>query len=469
MQQEHMELPKKPWLEILEQCKIGPSPSPPTPFSLPLTYFDLSFFLSPPTQRILFYSLPPHELLHFYSILQTLKHSLSHALSHFLPLAGNLVWPPQSPEPFICYNPGDSLSLTIAKTHADFHHLSSNHARKAKESHFLVPDLPTSDTIAPVMSLQITLFPKCGFSIGIITNHVVSDAKTSTMFLKSWASICSTLNNTNNKNPPTLPSELTPCFDRTPATDPNGLHTLYVKSFAIFVPNPKLLGLTPKEVISDDVVYATFELTRIDIEKLRRRVVATSSSTPRRLSTFMLAFSLVSTCIVKAQRTEPESKIGLIFLVDWRARMDVLGWLNYFGNGVNGYGLFVEARELEGENGMAMISNKISDALAEIEKNMKENKGVEMLDEISERWKKAMPIDKFVLVAGSPRLGVYDIDFGWGRSKKVELASISPNGVFSMAESRNGDGGVELGISLPSEAVDKFCSLFSETMKGYVD
>ncbi|KAG7010981.1 Phenolic glucoside malonyltransferase 1, partial [Cucurbita argyrosperma subsp. argyrosperma] len=61
-----------------------------------------------------------------------------------------------------------------------------------------------------------------------------------------------------------------------------------------------------------------------------------------------------------------------------------------------------------------------------------------MLDEISERWKKAMPIDKFVLVAGSPRLGVYDIDFGWGRSKKVELASISPNGVFSMAESRNG-------------------------------
>ncbi|KAG7010983.1 BAHD acyltransferase, partial [Cucurbita argyrosperma subsp. argyrosperma] len=60
------------------------------------------------------------------------KHSLSHALSTFLPLAGNLLWPPQSPEPFICYNPGDSLSLTIAKTHADFHHLSSNSCPEGK-------------------------------------------------------------------------------------------------------------------------------------------------------------------------------------------------------------------------------------------------------------------------------------------------------------------------------------------------
>ena len=42
-------------------------------------------------------------------------------------------------------------------------------------------------------------------------------------------------------------------------------------------------------------------------------------------------------------------------------------------------------------------------------------------------------------------------------------------GVFSMAESRNGDGGVELGIALPSEAMDKFCSLFSETVTSYVD
>ncbi|KAG7010982.1 hypothetical protein SDJN02_27780, partial [Cucurbita argyrosperma subsp. argyrosperma] len=100
-----------------------------------------------------------------------------------------------------------------------------------------------------------------------------------------------------------------------------GCITLYVKSFAIFVPNPKLLGLTPKEVISDDVVYATFELTCIDIEKLRRRVVATSSSTPLLCWRFLLSRRDRQ----KRKRIEPKSKIGLIFLVDWRLVWMCLG------------------------------------------------------------------------------------------------------------------------------------------------
>ncbi|KAG6571181.1 Malonyl-CoA:anthocyanidin 5-O-glucoside-6''-O-malonyltransferase, partial [Cucurbita argyrosperma subsp. sororia] len=452
-------------MEVLEVCNITPSPSPPTPFSLPLTFFDLVQFLAPPTERILFYTLPANDLPRFDSILQTLKHSLSHTLSHFLPLAGNLVLPHHSPEPLIVYNPGDSVSLTIAKTEADFHHLSSNHVRKATESHFLVPQLPTSDTIAPPMSLQITLFPKSGFSIGIVTNHVVVDGKTSTMFLKSWASICSTLNCTNNNNLPTLPPELTPFFDRTAARDPNGLQRLYVKYYGAFVRQPKILGLTPKRVISDDVVYATFELTRIDIEKLRTKVVATSSSTPRRLSTFMLAFSLISTCIVKAERIEPKSKIALFFAMDMRPRMGALGGLNYFGNGVSTLGVFLEAKELEEENGMAMVANKISDRMMEIENSVKENKVVEMVEEILGRWGREMPISKMIGVGGSPRFGVYEIDFGWGNSKKVEMASMDPNGTFSITESRSGNGGVEVGIALPNDVMNVFSSLFYEEVK----
>ncbi|XP_023521582.1 malonyl-CoA:anthocyanidin 5-O-glucoside-6''-O-malonyltransferase-like [Cucurbita pepo subsp. pepo] len=391
--------------------------------------------------------------------------NMSLTLSHFLPLAGNLVWPHHSPEPLIVYNPGDSVSLTIAKTEADFHHLSSNHVRKAKESHFLVPQLPTSDTIAPTMSLQITLFPKSGFSIGIVTNHVVVDGKTSTMFLKSWASICSTLNSTtNNNNLPTLPSELTPCFDRTAARDPNGLQRLYVKYFGMFVRQHKILGLTPKRVISNDVVYATFELTRIDIEKLRRKV-ATNSTSTRYLTTFVLTFSLISTCIVKAERIEQKSKIALFFAMDMRPRMGALGGLNYFGNGVSTLGVFLEAKELEEENGMAMVANKISDRMMEIERSVKENKVVEMVEEILGGWGREMPISKMIGVGGSPRFGVYEIDFGWGNSKKVEMASMDPNGTFSMTESRSGNGGVEVGIALPNDVMNVFSSLFYEEVK----
>ena len=67
-------------MEVLEVCNITPSTSPLTHFSLPLTFSDLVQFISPPTERILFYSLPANDLPRFDSILQTLKHSLS--LSH---------------------------------------------------------------------------------------------------------------------------------------------------------------------------------------------------------------------------------------------------------------------------------------------------------------------------------------------------------------------------------------------------
>ncbi|XP_023522705.1 malonyl-CoA:anthocyanidin 5-O-glucoside-6''-O-malonyltransferase-like, partial [Cucurbita pepo subsp. pepo] len=275
-----------------------------------------------------------------------------------------------------------------------------------------------------ILIIRITLFPKSGFSIGIITNHVVSDAKTSTMFFKSWASICSTLYNTNNKNLPTLSSELTPCFDRTFATDPNGLHTLYVKSFEIFVTNPK-------EVISDDVVYATFELTRIDIEKVRRRVVATSSSTPRRLTTFMLAFSLVSTCILL-------------------------------------YGVFSMAESRNGDGGV-----ELGIALPP-----------QAMDKFCSIFSETVISDDVVYAT----FELTRIDIEKVRRRVVATSSSTPRrlttfmlafslvstcillyGVFSMAESRNGDGGVELGIALPPQAMDKFCSIFSETVKSYVD
>ncbi|XP_038901948.1 phenolic glucoside malonyltransferase 1-like [Benincasa hispida] len=450
---------QNPSMEVLEVCKISPSQSPPSDFCLPLTLFDLMFFLSPPTERILFYSPSNHHLLPFDSFLQILKHSLSLTLSHFLPLAGNLVWPNHSPHPFILYKPGDSVSLTVAKTDADFNHLSSNQLKIANQSHFLVPYLPKSQSMAPAMSLQITLFPNSGFSIGITTNHVVADGRTSTLFLKSWASISKT--NNNNHRP-------TPVFDRTAATnDPiNGLQSLYNKYFETFISNPKsrLTSLTSKVVLSDDVVSGTFELKRADLDNLRRKVNEVSSSI-RHLTTFVLTFAYVSTCLVKSQRIEGGSKIALSFLVDWRPRVETLGGVNYFGNGVSGYAVIFEGREFEEENAMATVAKKISEGITEITEVVNEKRLVEMLEENAMRWRNEMPIDKTIVVGGSPRFGVYEIDFGWGSCKKVEMVSINPSGSFSMAESRNGNGGVEVGIALPENVMNVFSSLFFDGVK----
>ena len=45
-------------VEVLEQCKIGPPPNSVPTTSLPLTFFDISWFLCCPMQRLFFYELP---------------------------------------------------------------------------------------------------------------------------------------------------------------------------------------------------------------------------------------------------------------------------------------------------------------------------------------------------------------------------------------------------------------------------
>ncbi|XP_022148555.1 malonyl-CoA:anthocyanidin 5-O-glucoside-6''-O-malonyltransferase-like [Momordica charantia] len=463
-----MEQPK-PSLKILELCKISPSPSPSPAadqFSLPLTFFDLPFFTSPPTERILFYSHPAAD-----SILQKLKHSLSLTLSHFLPLAGNVVWPEDSPEPFILYKPGDSVSLTVAQADgADFHRLSSDQIRKANESHFLVPQFQAPDDTtcaAPILCLQITLFPGVGFSIGIATNHTVFDGKTSTTFLKSWASICTHESESESEsNLPTLD------FDRAAAKDPDGLQKLYLKYHQIFLSPPDTSGqrlrLAPKVAIPDDVAGGTFELTCADVEHLRATAAMSSSSTRRRrLSTFVLTYAHVSICIVRAQRLDPKTKVALFFPVDWRPRLGGrLVGENYFGNGIGGCGLFLEAKDFFGENRIGVISNQISEVIMEMEEKVKgSTEVVELMDHVFLQWFSKMPVDKRITVAGSPRFGLYDLDFGWGGCTKVEMTSMGLDGTFSMAESRNGNGGAEVGIVLPQDDMNLFSSLFFEGLK----
>ena len=50
-------------------------------------------------------------------------------------------------------------------------------------------------------------------------------------------------------------------------------------------------------------------------------------------------------------------------------------------------------------------------------------------------------------VAGSPRFGVHGIDFGWGKPRKVEIVSVDRTRAISMAESRDGSEGIEIGLA----------------------
>ncbi|KAI5431497.1 hypothetical protein KIW84_035617, partial [Lathyrus oleraceus] len=65
-------------------------------------------------------------------------------------------------------------------------------------------------------------------------------------------------------------------------------------------------------------------------------------------------------------------------------------------------------------------------------------------------------------MAGSNKFEVYESDFGWGRPEKVEIVSIDRGLTIGLAESKDGRGGIEVGIVLDKHVMDVLSTLFLE-------
>ncbi|KAM6572997.1 hypothetical protein CsatA_017077 [Cannabis sativa] len=412
--------------KMLQVCHVPPftaSPESKKHFSLPLTYFDTFWFRFFPVKRVFFYSLPETKNTFFNSVLPNLKHSLSLTLHYFLPLAGKLTWPQDSPKPLVLYTPGDVVSVSIAESDADFDLLTSNNAFPSSFLSPLVSSLHVSETGASVIALQITVFPNHGFSIGITAHHAVLDGKSSMMFFKSWAYL-------SKQNPPLLP-ELTPFYDRTVIKDPSGFD---MKFLNYWIGNP---GSTSSDCRNNP------KLSKPELQ----------------LSSFVLTYAYVFYCIIKAtEGDESKRKVILGFVADYRNRLTPPVPENYFGNCVRSKFSDDMREQMHGseEDSLTSVVAKTSGLVKELGKEKDFKKEEELLLKMTS---KQSEISYFVGVAGSPKFGFYGIDFGWGRPKKVSVVSLS-NGSISMAECRDGNGGVEVGLVLEKYEMDVFGSVF---------
>ncbi|KAL4652846.1 hypothetical protein ACB092_01G260800 [Castanea dentata] len=452
-------------MKILEVSTISPSsdsPNTATEISLPLTIFDLFFLKAAPIEVLSFYSHTDSDYFSFDSILSKLKHSLSLTLPHFLPLVGKLTWPPDSQKPIIHYTPGDSISLTIAESDANFDDLSGDHVTEARNFCHLIPHLETSDSKASILTLQVTLFSNKGFCLGVVANHAVLDGKTMSLFLDSWAYISKL-----DKDYTLLP-ELTPFFDRTAVKYPATLDSMF--SDRLLATNSRSLKPHNFGDPTEDIVRGTFELSRTDIEKLRKRVFSWGDKVgdeakrktlePFQLSTFVLTFAYIMVCVAKAKELESNKLICLYIPANYRTRLDPPVPTNYFGNCAGAGGIVAQARELMEEFGLAIAAYRIIDGIKKIEG---------FLDE-AEKWIKlatgemgaegTQTLPEMITVAWSNKFKDYERDFGWGRPQKVALTNINRTRATTIAESKNGNGGVEVGVVLRKHEMDLFASLF---------
>ncbi|KAL4382645.1 Malonyl-CoA:anthocyanidin 5-O-glucoside-6''-O-malonyltransferase [Arachis hypogaea] len=402
-------------MKTVQLFKVSPSSlgsqnSLPSSTSLPLTFFDILWLRLPPVQRVFFYEFPNQPSLFYDTILPKLKHSLSLALTYYFPLAGILNWPHDSNKPIITYNVGDTLSLIVAESDADFNHLSGSDLCEASEVHHLVPELTISDDQASVLALQVTLFPNHGFSIGITSHHAVLDGKTSTSFIKSWAYLCNKLGDSSS-SPCDLPPELSPFLDREIVEDPKGVEAKYLSDWLKQGgPNNRSLKVWNLQGPQDSI--------RAKAEKVNTNRVF----------------------------------VGLN--VDCRSRLDPPLPPTYFGNCIGGRLAVAETKGLLGEDGIVVAVQSLSNALETLKDGVLSG---------AENWSSllhdGLHDGKFMSAAGTPRFEVYGNDFGWGKPKKVEMVSIDRTGAFCFSDSSNGDG-VEIGLVSNKESMDTFASLF---------
>ncbi|KAK9190820.1 hypothetical protein WN943_019430 [Citrus x changshan-huyou] len=438
-------------VKIHSVSKISPPSSDSvTASTLPLTYFDTLWLKFPPSERLFFYQITDLTFDLFNSvIIPKLADSLSLTLLHYLPLAGHIMWPADSAKPAIYYFPdqNDGVSFTVAESDADFSHLTGNNGnREAVEFHHLTPQLSITDDKAEVVAIQITLFPKQGFCISVLTHHAVIDGISKTMFERSWAYFCKQLiqmqqQNLNNSSI-LLPTELIPCFDRTLIKDPEGLDVVYANHWLAFQFDKRRLKLVSMPVLKahSSVVRMSFELTHEDIKKMRDKVqgneVLKRHAKELHLSSYVLTCAYVYVCLVKTMGVEGDAT--------W-------AW----------HGTPAKVSDVvDPENGIAFVADKLSDLVKGLKREViegSEEKILFVLKYVKEGGGQAS--GRLLAVAGSNRFDVSESDFGWGKPKRAEII-LDRVGSIYLVESRNGSGGVEVGVVLEKPQMEAFSSLF---------
>ncbi|KAL1827889.1 hypothetical protein ACET3Z_006301 [Daucus carota] len=444
-------------VSVLEHHRVSPPLDPSVTVKLlPLTFFDMMWLTLPPLSRVYFYDFPRSTSQFIETVVPPLKKSLALALKYYFPLCGNLIIPTNltsNTTPAIRYSNDDSVSLTIAEfsgaTSKGFEHLSGNHPRDVDELFALIPQLPRGDTetvgddsvlVSPVLSIQVTLFPDHGFSIGFRNSHVVADGQSFSNFIRTWASINAKqlIGEFNYEILDTLPF-----YDRNVIKDPKGIASIFFKaqhenSGAIFSAAP-----------NEDRVQATFVMNLAQIQGLKNSVL---DKIPH-VSTFMVACAYVWTCMAKTREAlvhETEVEQQLVFGMDARARLDPPVPANYFGNVVLVCWNTLKTSELVGEDGFCKAVEEINKVLDEkINNNEGVLKGLETYFDDIEAAKGQPALG----VAGSPKFDYYTTDFGWGKPKKYEH-------VTGICVTRDLKGDLGIGICLSKIEMDSFTTTF---------
>lgn len=286
----------------------------------------------------------------------------------------------------------------------------------------------------------MTLFSKAGVAIGTTLHHSAADGSSYAHFMQTWALIAKLGGETATVSFPPPP-----IFDRSLVSDAGGLESTFLRDIEDLKSDSSLekwdLSARP------NLMRATFVLRPGEIRRLSQRTAA-------RCSPYALACGLAWASLARARGDAARKKERFGFVTGCRPRLRPAVPNSYFGNCLGICCVEMKREELVGGRGAAAGAEAIWAAIKGLEKGVFEG---------AERWVRVMreyAASRALTVAGSPKLGVYGVDFGWGRPRKVELVSVERTGAMSLAESGEVEGGIEVGIALPANEIEEFVACF---------
>ncbi|MCD7453622.1 CDK-activating kinase assembly factor mat1 [Datura stramonium] len=445
---------------VIDQCQVAPPPGSAAELTLPLTYFDHMWFVFHRMRRILFYKLPIFKSDFIQNFIPALKDSLSLALKHYTPLAGNVACPLNfNGYPELRYVTGDSVSVIFSETDMDFNYLIGDHPRNAKDFYHFVPQLAEPKDapgvqLAPVLAIQVTLFPNHGISIGFTNNHVAGDGATIVGFIRAWAIL-----HKFGGHEQFFSDEFIPFYDRSVIKDPYGQGMFIWDEMKKY--NPEMHDIV---TLPDHKVRGTFTITRDDIGKLKNLILSRQQSTLTHVTSFTVTCAYVWTCLIKSEdatdREETDTNVMEFFgcAGDCRTRVNPPLPPTYFGNCLVAYMAKIRHVDLVGKEGFTVAVKLIGEA---IQKRIKDEEWI-----LTGNWFKELTTldeNRSFTIAGSPKLDLYAADFGWGRPAKLEFISLdNGNGIsMSLSKSKDFDGDLEIGLSLSKTRMNAFAAIFS--------
>lgn len=430
--------------------------------SLPLTFFDVKWLLLPPVERVLLYRLPAHHQDNTDAVVAALRDSLPRALRAFYPLAGHVrLVPGRTDRHELVYRPGkDGVPFTTAEYDADVDALASDDPVLVSAFSPLVPQLPKGRA---VLALQATLLRR-GVALGVTIHHTACDGRSSTHFLHTWAAAARGALDAVDLDPPVIDRALVP--------DPRGLYDTYLKGMPPITRTDGLEFVASKKPPPADVTIATFTLTQEALQGIKSALASEAArrgvSLSPRCSSLVAAFSLMwwchCHCHASSGTDRPENRSHYYFLlsVDQRARMKPPVPEKYFGNCMCPAIARVARAEMVVDDAASGVYAACAAVVAAIEEEVGEG-AQDRWDGCVDRVKEAVAHGT-LSVAGSPRFRIYDIDFGFGRPAKVHMVSVAKTGAISVADSRASGRGLELGVSLPRDAMDRFRKRFADAV-----